>query len=281
MHQRAAIVGTAQSWQMTPFADPSMYIASLNDAYRMAGFVRADAWYDLHPLDKFYHPPQGQLVYAHQVPAGHYCRPDTHKQWLAMQQIPVWLHPDYATQDPAAAAWPSARAFPRAEVEAYFGRYFTSSPAWMLAHLILQGYREVHIYGIHLATEQEYRDQRPQMEFLAGRFLGRGQQTMTVKDGLRHYETADAHLVFPEASPVLQADWQYALEPKPHNTYKEQLKWEAHKYAIKRERAVAALKTAPWWQSKKQLQDDLWTFEAYQADVQDQLQRVDLVQQWR
>ena len=247
----------------------------------MPGFVRADAWYDLHPLDKFYHPPQGQMVYAHQVPAGHYCRPETHKAWLAQQQIPVWLHPDHATQDPASASWPSARALPLQDITAYFGRYFTSSPALMLAHLILQGYKDVAIYGIHLATEQEYRDQRPQMEFLAGRFLGAGKLTMSVKDGLRHYETADAHLVFPEASPVLQADWMYAIEPKPHTGHKEALKWEAHKYAVKRERTVAALKTAPWWASKKALQDDLWRFEAYQADVQDQLARVDLVQQWR
>jgi hypothetical protein len=200
---------------------------------------------------------------------------------IGMQQIPVWLHPDHATQDPASASWPSARAFPKAEVEAHFGRYFTSSPAWMLAHLILQGYKEVHIYGIHLSTEQEYRDQRPQMEFLAGRFLGAGKQRMTVKDGLRHYETPDAHLVFPEASPVLQADWQYAFDPKPHNQHVEHLKWDAHKYGIKRERAIAALKTKRVWQRAKPLQEELWRIEAYQLDVQDALQRVQIAQQWR
>jgi len=281
MHQRACIVGTAQSWSMTPWNDPAMFVTSLNDAYRLQGFVRADAWYDLHPLDKFFHPPQGQTVYAHQVPAGHYCRPVEHKDWMAKQAIPVWLHPEHATQDPASAAWPSARAFPKAEIEAHFGRYFTSSPAWMLAHLILQGYSEVHIYGIHLATEQEYRDQRPQMEFLAGRFLGRGKQTMRVKDGLRYYETADATLVFPEASPVLQADWQYALEPKPHNSHRELLKWEHHKYSVKRERAIAALKTAPFWVRRTPLQAELWRHEAALADVQDQLQRCDLAQHWR
>jgi hypothetical protein len=278
---RAAIIGTAQSWALTPWADPSMYLCSLNDAYRLNGFVRADAWYDLHPLDKFFSPVEGQPIYQHQVPPGHYARPSEHKAWLAQQMIPVWLHPDHATQDPASLTWKSARAFPRAEIEAYFGRYFTSSPAWMLAHLMLQGFKEIHVYGIHLATEAEYREQRPQMEFLAGRFLGRGKLAMTVKDGLRHYETADAHLVFPEASPVLQQDWQYAFEPKPGNQHKEQLKWDAHRYGIKRERAVAALKAAPWWQSKKQLQNDLWRYEAYQADVQDALQRVDLAQHWR
>jgi hypothetical protein len=281
MRERAVIVGTAQTWVLTPWADPSAYIVSLNDAYRMPGFVRADAWYELHPLDHFYHPPLNQQVYAHQIPAGHYCRPAEHKAWLAQQVIPVWLHPDHATQDPASASWPHAKPLPLADITNYFGRYFTSGPALMWAHLMLQGYREIHVYGIHLATEQEYRDQRPQFEFLAGRFLGRGKQTMTVKDGLRHYETPEGHLVFPEASPILQADWMYAIEKKPHNTQRELLKWEAHKYQIKRERTIAALKTAPWWQSKTQLQRDLWLYEAYQADVQDALQRADLAQHWR
>ena len=279
--QRACITGTAQSWAMTPWTDASMLICSLNDAYRMAGFQRADAWYDLHPLDKFFHPPQGRALYAHEVPPGHYCRPVEHKAWLAAQLIPVWLHPEHVVQDPASAAWPQAKPFPRATIEAHFGRYFTSSPAWMLAHLMLQGFQEIHVYGIHLATEHEYREQRPQMEFLAGRFLGRGKQTMTVKDGLRHYETAEAHLVFPEASPVLQQDWQYAFEPKPSNQHREQLKWEHHKYSVKRERAIAALKAAPWWQRTRPLQDELWTHEAHLADVQDALQRSDLAQTWR
>lgn len=279
--QRACITGTAQSWVATPWADPSMMICSLNDAYRMQGFQRADAWYDLHPLDKFFHPPQGQPVFAHQIPSGHYCRPKDHKGWLKQQQIPVWLHPHHATQDPDSATWPTAQAFPKAEIEAHFGRYFTSSPAWMLAHLMMQGYAEIHVYGIHLATEHEYREQRPQMEFLAGRFLGRGKQTMRVQDGLRYYETPDACLVFPEASPVLQQDWQYAFEAKPANQHRELLRWEAHKYQVKRERTIAALKTAPWWKPTKPLQRELWMYEAYQADIQDALARTELVHQWR
>ena len=258
-----------------------MHICSLNDAYRMHGFVRADAWYDLHPLDKFYAPVEGQILYAHQVPAGMYARPATHKQWLASQQIPVCLHPEHVTQDPASAAWPTARAFPWHEVAEYHGQYFTSSPALIMAHLMMQGCKEIQIYGIHLATESEYRDQRPQMEMLAGRFLGRGKLTKTTKNGLRYYETPDALLVFPEMSPVLQADWVYAIEPKPQTQHKEQLRWEHHKYSIKRERAIQALKVKPWWQRAAPLQNELWQHEAALADVQDALQRIEIAQGWR
>ena len=113
--ERIAIVGTAPSWRMMPWHDLGLYTASLNDAYQMDGFERADEWVDLHPMDHFFFVPEapaGQkaLVYSHQIPIGHYVRPVKHLDWLATQTIPVWLHPDHKTQHPASADWPSARA---------------------------------------------------------------------------------------------------------------------------------------------------------------------------
>lgn len=247
MSMRVAIVGTAQSWRDTPWTDPGLSVWSLNDAYRLPGFARADRWFDFHPLDRFYHVPEGQTqVYAHQIPPGYYVRPPDHLAWLSRQQIPVYLHPDYRTQHPEAAAWPHARAFPKAEVEAHFGRYFTSSPGWMLALAIMEGARDVAIYGIHLATEFEYVQQRPNFEFLIGRVLGAGKVTTTVKDGMRHYETADGHVALPEASPVLQANFQYAFDVRP-DAAQEPLKWELHKFHVKRERKIDALRRRPWY----------------------------------
>jgi hypothetical protein len=51
---RVAIVGTAQSYLKTPWTDPGLTILSLNDAYNLPAFKRADAWYDFHPIDKFF-----------------------------------------------------------------------------------------------------------------------------------------------------------------------------------------------------------------------------------
>jgi hypothetical protein len=112
-----------------------------------------------------------------------------------------------------------------------------------------------------------------------------------VKDGLRHYETKDGIVVLPEASPVLSAPFQYAFQPSPRHGL-EPLKWELHKATVKRERTVAALKTAPWyvpWTTIKEPQDDgqihsrrvltstlqqeLWHYEAMVADCQEQLAR--------
>ena len=278
--KRIAIVGTAQSWKMTPWNDPGLQIASLNDAYRLDGFQRADRWYDFHPLDHFYYPEEGQKqVYAHLVPPGYYVRPKGHLEWLASQQIPVYLHPDYLTQHPQAKDWTHAHAFPKAQIEQEFGRYFTSSPAWMLAQMVMEGYREIHIYGIHLATEHEYIEQRPNFEFLIGRVLGPSKITTTVKDGLRRYETQDGLIVLPEASPILASDFQYAFQPRPR-AQMDPLKWELHKIGVKQARVVTALRYRKRWQSSSALHEELARLEARSADVHEQLARMEHAGMW-
>lgn len=269
---RVGIVGTAESWTQTPWTDGGLSLVSLNDAYQRKGFVRADAWYDIHPPNKYFHPPKDQPIYAHQVPAGHYVRPAGHLDWLAKQVIPVFLHPEYQTLYPAAAAWPHARPFPKAAIEAHFGRYFGSSPAWIMAHAMLHGCRAFEIYGIHLATESEYIEQRPQFEFLIGRVLGPSKVTVTVKDGIRRYVTADGSVTLPVSSPVLSSEFQYGFQPRPRAAL-EPLQWEAHKMQVKRDRAIRHLKTARWWRSLRTTRDELWHYEAVLADLQDQMAR--------
>src|SRR5213594_3297114 len=117
--RKVAIVGTAPSWALTPWTDASLEVWSLNDAYNIDGFQRADAWYDLHPLNKFWFAPkvgpgQKPIIFAHQIPYGYYVRPAEHLDWLAAQAMPKYLHPEFASQLPAAATWPNAHAFPRA-----------------------------------------------------------------------------------------------------------------------------------------------------------------------
>lgn len=296
MNERIAIVGTAQSWTKTPWADTGLHIRSLNDAYRMPGFQRADSWYDLHPLNRFYHPASNK-VYAHEIPPGHYCRPAEHLNWLSTQQIPVWLHPDYLTQHPAAADWVNAQPFPKADVEAHFGRYFTSSPGWMMGQALMDGVKELHIYGIHLATEIEYIEQRPNFEMLCGALLGRGKRTETLRDGLRYYETADGLLVLPEEAPVLSAGFQYAFETRP-GSHEEPLKWELHKIEVKRNRLIEAMKRKPKWSrfivvpdpsisdeatealTFAQAQERLFRYEAMAGDTHEALGRIRADAQW-
>jgi hypothetical protein len=211
--------------------------------------------------------------------------------------MPVWLSPDYKTQYPEAANWKHAKAFPKADVEAHFGRYFSSSPGWMMGHALMEGVKELHIYGIHLATEIEYVEQRPNFEMLCGALLGRGKRTETVRDGLRYYETADGLLVLPEEAPVLQASFQYAFDARP-GAYEEPLKWELHKIQIKQQRLVEALKKKAAWSpfiivpdptngehateslTLTQVQDRLARLDALAYDTQEQMARLRADAQW-
>lgn len=296
--RRIAIVGTAGSWTQAPFGNPAVEIWSLNDAYQLPGFARADRWYDFHPLDKYHFVEVVDgvqpKIYAHQLPPDRYLRPAGHLDWLATQPFPKFLHPDFATQHPEAATWPNVHPFPRAAIEAHFGRYFTSSPGWMLAHAVMEGIRDIEIYGIHLSTEHEYIDQRPNFEFLIGCVLGSGKRTVTKADGLRVYESPTGRIVLPERSPVLEATFQYAFEPSPRKKL-EPLRWELHKAQAKLGRRIEALKSVqPFWplvtvqepsdehpgtftpvrKTVSTLQREIVYFEAVVADCQDALARV-------
>lgn len=235
--KKLAIIGTAPSWKFAPFHDPSVQIACLNDGY-MLNIPRANVWFDLHPFDEFFYRPKHQkAVHALEVPTGAYVRPEGHIEWLAAQPIPVFV------QKPVS---PNMIAFPfeelRAKFRPYFPKrvalgsttfreqdYFQSTPAWMLAWAIAEGYTEVQIFGIHLATEWEYIRQRGNMECLAGIAGAIG---VTV--------------VFPDASPVCQGDYLYALQHKPD------LDIEAVRKDIMRLQGQLAhvekrMKAAHWW----------------------------------
>jgi hypothetical protein len=184
----------------------------LNDAYVLPGFGRASAWFDLHPIPEMVFRPKGERkVRPEDAPVGGYLRPEGHLDWLKTRAFPVYLHDcreagchdvpvEKRTHQPYPfPAWPNAKPFPFKAIEQRFGAYFSSTPAWMLAWMLLKGYREVHIYGIHLATEWEYIHQRPNMEFLIGMALGHG-------------------IVFtiPHRSSLLKGKHKYAVEPKPN-----------------------------------------------------------------
>ena len=193
-----AIVGTAPTWRLTPWQDQSLDILGLNDGYALGwrkgwpGLPRATHWFDLHPFAQMHFRPKGQtVVRPDQVPVGAYLRPEGHIEWLKTRPFPVYLHQ-------APADWPHAQTFPRAALEAKHGHYFCSTPAWMLVWALEQGYTEIHIYGIHLATEWEYVQQRPNFEFW-----------------IRHAIDRGAKIVLPERCPLLKSKHVYAYEPKP------------------------------------------------------------------
>lgn len=250
--KRIAIVGTAETWKQTPWDDPTLEIWTLNDAY-VLGFPRIDRHFELHPLDKMaFRPASQKVLKASDIPPGYYARPEGHLEWLkrAAQTIPVYLQ---QAPDPS---WPvNAQRFPIEQVEAAFGAYWASGPAYMVALAMLEGASEIHVYGIHLATQQEYVDQRPNFEWWLGVAAGRG-----------------IKIVMAEASPVLKHGWRYAYDPKPvtpPHPYMAELK------ATRKEKAqlTQALITWPAGKDRRRALDRLRRLDVIELDITQQLSK--------
>lgn len=249
--KRCAIIGTAPSWQKTPWDDPSLEIWSLNDAYlckdhRGQTMPRADRWFELHPLNKFvYRRKDQKLIQAGSIPPGHYVRPDDHIDWLKKQAatIPVYL------QNEPPAGWPAnAKRFPIEAVEARFGTYWASGPSYMVALAIMEGYEEIHVYGIHLSTDAEYREQRPQFEHILGIAKGLG-----------------IKVVMADESPVLKHGWKYGYEPKPQKP-RHRAAAQHERFHNQRAALLKQLAAWPWWKSKAAAMDRLRRLEAMEQD---------------
>lgn len=209
--KRGAIIGTAPTFKNTPWQDQTLDLFSLNDAYVLPGFARASAWFDLHPIPEMVFRPRGERKVAPEhAPVGGYLRPEGHLDWLKTRAFPVYLHDcreagcydlpaEKRSHEPYPfPAWPNAKPFPFKAIQQRFGTYFSSTPAWMLAWMLMESYRDISIYGIHLSTEWEYINQRPNMEFLLGMALAQG-----------------VSFTIPQRSSLLKGRHKYAIEPKP------------------------------------------------------------------
>ena len=214
----------------------------------------------------------GTVVAESDVPIGAYVRPSGHLEWLRTRPQPV-----YFQQPPA--GWPTAKRFPLEEILAYWqpvwpyrltrkglleaGRaYETSTPSLMLMQAVAEGYQEIHVYGIHLATQWEYIEQRPNFEFLLGVAAGKG-----------------IKIVLPQQTPICQSKFQYAYEPKadlPMQAAEREIR------AIKARglQARQALGSTRWWQvgRKKDLAQTLETLDVALLDVRQQASRAHVAQ---
>lgn len=247
--KRVAIVGTAASWRDCPFLDPGLDVWGLNDAWTL-GFPRVTAWFELHPLDRLYfRPVEVRQVYADAVPHGYYVRPQGHLERLQdmARTIPVWLQ-----SEPPPGWPPNARRLPLEDLERTFGTWWASGPAFEVGLAILQGYEEIQVYGIHLETEHEYREQRENFARMLGFAEGRG-----------------IRVIMAERSPLMKHPWKYGYERKPFpHPAKVALQLARHQQA----EVASALVRVPWWQRRGPMQDRLRRLRAVEADAVEGLQ---------
>lgn len=140
---KVALIGTAPSSRMlAPYNDPSWKIWGCSPGNQNT-LPRVDVWFELH----------SNLLWPEHESYG---RP--YIEWLKVQTFPVWM------QDQSLV--PHALVFPKDEIVAEFGdSFFTSSFAWMMALAMKQGATEIALYGIDMASRDEYIRQRPGFYF--------------------------------------------------------------------------------------------------------------------
>jgi len=139
------IVGYAETTRdLTPFKDPEAEVWGLNELYQM--IPKADRWFEIHA-------PGGNLHTSRRNPE--------HKKWLKQCQIPVYM-PQKMEGIKASVGYPIR------EIISMFGDYFTNSISYMLCLALYEGFPEIHMYGVDMALNKEYREQKPSCEWFLG-----------------------------------------------------------------------------------------------------------------
>ena len=165
--KKVALVGFAESWKQAPFADPSVEIWALNELWKY--IPRWNRWFELHD-DATLGVTKRDLSEGEQK---------RHLEWLSRQEPgkPIYMQPQFCD-----GRFPAAVTYPLEAMIAAFGRYFTSTIGYMLALAIAEGYEWIGLYGIDLASDVEYPNQRPNTEYLIGLARGMG-RTVVIAEG--------------------------------------------------------------------------------------------------
>jgi hypothetical protein len=167
---KVALVGFAStSRSLAPWADESFEIWVLNDLCRQV--PRWNRMFEVHPREYLlrgtWQRPDGQVngddYWLHLCGQPGPDKPDAFCPIYTVEQYP---------EMPASVAYPFDAV--RAKFNAPWGEdyYQTSTPAQMLALAIMEGFKEIHLYGIDLISDEEYAYQRGCLEYYVG--FGRG-----------------------------------------------------------------------------------------------------------
>lgn len=149
---KVALIGTAPSSRLlAPYNDPSWKIWACSPG-NMGTLPRVDIWFEIH----------ANLLWPECVSYG-----APYIEWLKKQTFPIYMQNQTLV--------PNALTFPKDELVKEFGPYFfTSSFAWMIAMAIKQGAKEIALFGVDMASKDEYALQRPGGHYFISLAASRG-----------------------------------------------------------------------------------------------------------
>ena len=201
--KNVAIIGFASNTlHLVPWTDPSFELWSLNQGY-LHCLRRTDRHFEMHM-------PEATAD----------VRDPAYLEWLAKTPLPVYM---IELRDEV----PNSVRYPIEEAIKYMGRdYFMSSPAFMLALAGMEGFEEIHLYGINLAIGDEYFYEKPNCEWIIGVLQGRG---------------IKVHI--PSASSLLKQykRYGYSIDARPAASLKALLTGRAGEYRRQEEKLIENL----------------------------------------
>jgi hypothetical protein len=169
---KVAIVGAAPATRaQVPWDDESWEIWGLSDQYPW--MKRWDRWFELHNLQR----------YREKDPS--------YVEWLGKQTKPLCVQE--VTDE-----LPNATRFPIEDFTKRFGSYVTNSISYMIGFALMQGAKQIALYGVEMAYGSEYAYQRPNVELFIG--LARG---------------AGVNVWVPDESPLMKCGGMYGYESEP------------------------------------------------------------------
>lgn len=182
--KKVAIVGFAtNTLHLVPWQDPEFELWGLNQGY-MNFHRRPERWFEMHTPE-----------YTADV------RDPEYLPWLTKCPVPLYMIEHYDE-------YPNSVRYPIEEAIRFAGRdYFTSSIAFMLAIAGMEGFEEIHVYGVNLSIGDEYFYEKPCAEWWLGKLEGMGRK-----------------VVVPTASSLLKQQMRYGYNPmRTHNAMTRQL----------------------------------------------------------
>lgn len=233
--KKVAILGFTGTRKMAPYHDPEFEVWGLNDLYRFKApddVQRWDRWFEIHTLKCIKEMAETMLA----VNAGREALPTAEEYFKALsswgKNVPVYMIEKFKEV-------PNSVAYPLEEILNEFkpcflredrARYFTNSISYMIALAIYEGFEEIHIYGVDMATnavDSEYAKQRPSCEFWLGVAVGRG-----------------IKIEIPDESDLLKARFMYGFEDDKKHAF--ELKIESIMKDVTERKDQAAQQRQQW-----------------------------------
>jgi hypothetical protein len=170
-----------------PINDRSFEFWALNDMFKVLPEGVATRWFQIHTRKVAALPtkfsPEGCL------------------EWCKTATIPVYMQDKYED-------CPCSLKYPLEEILAKFKRrYFTSTPAYMVAMALYEGFEEIRLFGIDMSVGTEWGIEKPCMEYWLGRADGMG-----------------VDLILPDGSDLLKGHFLYGFEEETRDAFIDKAK---------------------------------------------------------